>query len=32
MLYHFGIANNPEVHNKRVVPTIAFPNTEIVGQ
>jgi PmbA protein len=26
------IANNPEVHDQRVSPTIAFPNTEIVGQ
>ena len=26
------IANDPEVHDKRVVPTIAFPGTEIVGQ
>jgi PmbA protein len=26
------IANDPEVHDKRVIPTIAFPNTEIVGQ
>jgi PmbA protein len=26
------IASDPEVHDKRVVPTIAFPNTEIVGQ
>jgi PmbA protein len=26
------IANDPEIHDKRVMPTIAFPNTEIVGQ
>ena len=26
------VANDPEVHDKRVVPTIAFPGTEIVGQ
>ncbi|MDH4213191.1 MAG: TldD/PmbA family protein [Candidatus Thorarchaeota archaeon] len=26
------VANNPEIHDKRVMPTIAFPNTEIVGQ
>jgi len=26
------VANDPEVHDKRVVPTIAFPDTEIVGQ
>ncbi len=26
------IANDPEVHDKRIVPTIAFSNTEIVGQ
>ncbi len=26
------IADNPEVHDRRVMPTIAFPNTEIVGQ
>jgi len=26
------VANDPEVHDKRIVPTIAFPNTEIVGQ
>jgi PmbA protein len=27
-----AVANNPEIHDKRVMPTIAFPNTEIVGQ
>ncbi len=26
------VANDLEVHNKRVIPTIAFPNTEVVGQ
>jgi PmbA protein len=26
------LANDPEVHDKRIVPTIAFPGTEIVGQ
>lgn len=26
------VANDPEIHDKRVIPTIAFPNTEIVGQ
>ena len=26
------VANNPEIHDKRVMPTIAFPNTEIIGQ
>jgi len=26
------IANNPEVHDKRIVPSVAFPNTEIIGQ
>ncbi len=26
------VANDPEIHDKRVVPTIAFPGTEIVGQ
>jgi len=26
------VADNPEIHDKRVMPTIAFPNTEIVGQ
>ena len=26
------VANDPAVHDKRVVPTIAFPGTEIVGQ
>jgi PmbA protein len=26
------VANDPEVHDNRVVPTMAFPNTEIVGQ
>ncbi len=26
------VGNNPEIHDKRVMPTIAFPNTEIVGQ
>ncbi|MHA1136668.1 MAG: TldD/PmbA family protein [Candidatus Thorarchaeota archaeon] len=26
------VANDPEVHDKRVIPTIAFPSTEIVGQ
>lgn len=26
------VANDPEVHDKRVVPTIAFPGTEVIGQ
>ena len=26
------IANDPEIHDKRIMPTIAFPGTEIVGQ
>jgi len=26
------VANDLEVHNKRVVSTIAFPNTEVAGQ
>jgi PmbA protein len=26
------VSNDPEIHDKRVMPTIAFPNTEIVGQ
>jgi PmbA protein len=26
------IANDPEVHDRRVMPTMAFPGTEIVGQ
>ncbi|TFH06487.1 MAG: TldD/PmbA family protein [Candidatus Thorarchaeota archaeon] len=26
------VANDPEVHDKRVIPTIAFPGTEVVGQ
>ncbi|MFW9960277.1 MAG: TldD/PmbA family protein [Candidatus Thorarchaeota archaeon] len=26
------IANDPEIHDKRVMPTMAFPNTEIIGQ
>ena len=26
------VANDPEIHDKRVVPTIAFPGTEIIGQ
>jgi PmbA protein len=26
------LANNPEIHDKRVMPAIAFPGTEIVGQ
>ena len=26
------VADNLEVHDKRVMPTIAFPNTEVVGQ
>ncbi|TFG31603.1 TldD/PmbA family protein [Candidatus Thorarchaeota archaeon] len=26
------VANDPEVHDNRIVPTIAFPDTEIVGQ
>ena len=26
------IANNLEVHDKKIVPSIAFPNTELVGQ
>ncbi len=29
---HVLIANNPEIHDKRVMPTMAFPNTEIIGQ
>jgi len=26
------VATDPAIHNKRVVPTIAFPNTEVVSQ
>lgn len=26
------VANNPEVHDKRVMPTLGFPDTEVVGQ
>ena len=26
------VSNDLEIHDKRVMPTIAFPNTEIVGQ
>lgn len=26
------IGNEPEVHDKRVMPVLAFPNTEVVGQ
>jgi len=26
------VANNLEVHDKKIVPSIAFPKTELVGQ